>query len=33
MQLVLNRSGKTKTIYWDYRESTARIEWVNDQTV
>lgn len=33
-ELVFNeRNGKTKNIYWNYRESTAKIEWLDNQTV
>ena len=33
-ELVFNkRNGKTKNIYWNYRESTAKIEWIDDDTV
>lgn len=33
-ELVFNkRNGKTKNIYWNYRESTANIEWLDNQTV
>lgn len=33
-ELVFNaRDGKTKNIYWGYRESTAEIEWLDNQTV
>lgn len=33
-ELILNeRNGKTKNIYWNYRESTAKIEWIDDDTV
>lgn len=33
-ELVFNeRDGKTKNIYWSYRESTAKIEWLNNKTV
>lgn len=33
-ELVLNeRNGKTKNIYWNYRESTAKIEWLDNKTV
>ena len=33
-ELVFNeRDGKTKNIYWNYRESTAKIEWVDNKTV
>ena len=33
-ELVFNeRKGKTKNIYWNYRESTAKIEWLDNETV
>lgn len=33
-ELVFNeRIGKTKNIYWNYRESTAKIEWLDNKTV
>ena len=33
-ELVFNkRNGKTKNIYWNYRESTAKIEWLDNKTV
>ncbi|KGR76187.1 DUF5412 domain-containing protein [Ureibacillus sinduriensis] len=33
-EIVFNeRNGKTKNIYWNYRESTAKIEWLNNNTV
>ena len=33
-ELVFNkRNGKTKNIYWNYRESTAEIEWLDNETV
>ena len=33
-ELVFNeRNGKTKNIYWNYRESTAKIEWLDNRTV
>ena len=33
-ELVFNeRSGKMKNIYWNYKESTAEIEWLDNQTV
>ena len=28
-----NRNGKTKNIYWNYREETANIEWTDNDTV
>lgn len=28
-----NRNGKTKNIYWNYREETAKIEWIDNDTV
>ena len=28
-----NRNGKTKNIYWNYREETANIEWKDNDTV
>ncbi|MRX73802.1 hypothetical protein GJU40_16795 [Bacillus lacus] len=28
-----NRNGKTKNIYWNYREETANIEWEGNDTV
>ena len=33
-ELVFNeRNGKTKNIYWNYRESTAKIEWLDNKRV
>ena len=33
-ELVFNeRNGKTKNIYWNYRESTAKIDWLDNKTV
>ncbi|WP_413368005.1 DUF5412 domain-containing protein [Lysinibacillus sp. 3P01SB] len=33
-ELVFNeRNAKTKNIYWNYRESTAKIEWLDNNTV
>lgn len=33
-ELVFNEpKGKTKNIYWNYRESTAKIEWLDNKTV
>ncbi|WP_409368460.1 DUF5412 domain-containing protein [Lysinibacillus sp. 38-6] len=33
-ELVFNeRNGKTKNIYWNYRESTAKIKWLDNKTV
>lgn len=33
-ELIFNeRNGKTKNIYWNYRESTAKIERIDDDTV
>ena len=33
-ELVFNeRNGKTKNIYGNYRESTAKIEWLDNNTV
>lgn len=33
-ELIFNeRNGKTKNIYWNDRESTAKIEWIDDDTV
>ncbi|MGE7023038.1 DUF5412 family protein [Solibacillus cecembensis] len=33
-ELVFNRrNGKTKNIYWNYRELTAKIEWFDNKTV
>ena len=33
-ELVFNkRNGETKNIYWNYRESAAQIEWLDNQTV
>ena len=33
-ELVFNeRNGKIKNIYWNYRESTAKIEWLDNKTV
>lgn len=33
-ELVFNeQNGKTKNIYWNYRESTAKIEWLDNKTV
>ncbi len=31
--VVNNRNGKKKNIYWNYREKTAHIEWVDNKTV
>lgn len=28
-----NRKNKEKNIYWNYREETANIEWINNDTV
>lgn len=28
-----NRNSKTKNIYWNYREETAEIKWLDDSTV
>ncbi|WP_274309931.1 DUF5412 domain-containing protein [Solibacillus daqui] len=33
-ELIFNKkNGKTKNIYWNYRESRATIEWLDHQTV
>ena len=33
-ELVFNKNNsKTKNIYWNYREDTAKIEWIDDDTV
>lgn len=33
-ELIFNeRNGKTKNIYWNYRESTAKIKWLDNKTV
>lgn len=33
-ELVFNkRNGKTKNIYWNYPESTATVEWLDNKTV
>ena len=33
-ELVFNeRNGKTKNIYWNYRQSTAKIKWLDNKTV
>ena len=33
-ELVFNKdNGKTKNIYWNYPESTAEIEWLDNKTV
>lgn len=33
-ELVFNeQNGKTKNIYWNYRASTAEIEWLDNKTV
>ena len=33
-ELVFNKgNGKTKNIYWNYPESTAKIEWLDNKTV
>ncbi|MFJ7735875.1 DUF5412 domain-containing protein [Lysinibacillus sp. NPDC097287] len=33
-ELVFNKENKRpKKIYWQYKESTARIEWIDDDTV
>lgn len=28
-----NRKNKVKNIYWNYREETANIEWIDNDTV
>lgn len=28
-----NRNEKTKNVYWNYREETATIQWIDDDTV
>ena len=32
-ELVLNDRNKKKNIYWNYREETADISWINNSTV
>ncbi|AJD89741.1 hypothetical protein JMA_04240 [Jeotgalibacillus malaysiensis] len=32
-ELVTNDSGKTKNVYWQYREEEAEIEWLDEDTV
>ncbi|WP_226037701.1 DUF5412 domain-containing protein [Aquibacillus saliphilus] len=33
-ELVFNeRNNKTKNVYWNYRENTANIKWVDNDTV
>lgn len=33
-ELVFNKNNsKTKNIYWNYREDTAEIEWIDNETV
>ncbi|WP_454190973.1 DUF5412 domain-containing protein [Paenibacillus sp. Marseille-Q7038] len=33
-ELVLNeRKGKSKTIYWNYREENAAVKWIDSDTV
>ena len=33
-ELVFNKNNsKTKNIYWNYREDTAEIEWIDNDTV
>ncbi|MCH7321491.1 DUF5412 domain-containing protein [Solibacillus sp. MA9] len=33
-EIIFNKkNGKTKNIYWNYRESRATIEWLDHQTV
>ena len=33
-ELVYNQKNlKPRTIYWNYREETAKIEWIDDKTV
>ena len=34
VELIMNnKKGKKKNLYWEYRESTARITWIDDDTV
>lgn len=32
-ELVLNDRNKKKNIYWNYREETVDISWINNSTV
>lgn len=32
-ELVFNNNNRTKNIYWNYREETANITWLDDDTV
>ena len=32
-ELVYNKEKKSKTVYWNYRESAADIEWIDNDTV
>ncbi|MFD4707934.1 DUF5412 domain-containing protein [Gottfriedia sp. NPDC058432] len=32
-ELVFNKEKKSKTVYWNYRESAADIEWIDSDTV
>lgn len=32
-ELVFNKEKKSKTVYWNYRESAADIEWIDNDTV
>ncbi|MEH7515911.1 DUF5412 domain-containing protein [Gottfriedia acidiceleris] len=32
-ELVFNKEKMSKTVYWDYRESAADIEWIDNDTV
>lgn len=31
-EIVMNDSGKTENIYWQYREEEAEIEWLDEDT-
>lgn len=34
VELIMNnKKGKKKNLYWEYRESTAMITWIDDDTV
>lgn len=30
---LVDRNGRRKNIYWEYRDSAARITWIDDDTV
>ncbi|WP_420488240.1 DUF5412 domain-containing protein [Gottfriedia acidiceleris] len=32
-ELVYNKEKKSNTVYWNYRESAADIEWIDNDTV